>query len=1388
MTHITQVGVATVSEELLTYIKEMIKDGTIKFTDLLDAPNYAGQDGKFLKAYSGNGTSGMEWKDLPAAGLTWEIADKNLTTVNKIGYLACNGITLTLDDKPETGDLIAIADKDSEFHIKPIKVLASGGKTIEGEQELLIDLRNAYVQLIFDGEKWQLAEVNHPFNLQEITEETFHGGQLEYTLSRIPPNRASILVTVDGRVQSTTKYILNGNKLTFAGVPTGTIQVRHIGVPSASRISDTPVGAMLFFPNGSEVTGWLDCTGGEVHNSVYPDLVKYLSKDSAAELANLPDSRGNFIRVWDHGDGSDGVEGHPIPNVLATGEWGQWIDTLDENTARNAWTANSSTRTFVRYDSQRVGYAFDAPVSVTTGNITTMDLQGAGHVPSIIILQASNNGVDWVDMSEPYSNTIQNQTVTLTSKSRYTPYRYWSVKGTGGMPYFEDESLYWGVMSVVFQGSSTNRLIGDFQDQTTAVASNSYNGTIQKMNSLASVSQVPVLNATSGKRKTARGAGVKPDNQAYVLRIKAFHEQGGEISSSDVTSLRSEINRLSMHINDGTSYVSAIPPENPSDNARWYDTQSGRTYIWFNDGDSYQWVDDSPQAVARTDESINAAPVLATGQDEPKQLNDHLGDLYDADKSLLEYCTQSMVDTYGDNWFLGNGFLIVPHNGGYYATKGHGYIKGYRATLTSDTVVSVGSVPSFVYIDLKINDIGDGDFDTTVTLVSSNSSLTDYTDQQGLSHVVCKIASIDANSSIVDLRPENVTVGNSNEGYVNFSEDVSNIRREDGNLSSPIKWSMRNVVMLGDSHGWGQGAPNFQGAGPGYKVHAPWIVNNGFFGRLQKHLEFKMDTTTKAVLPLHYREKVGVILGSKNREGPKDSLFGVESPAYIKGRCIEYSYRGVENTFINKDVMASGALLEDQYYITEYGYLAQIGLFNEYQLEMAPDVARITDEFVSATPWDLPDGNWCVYNSTKTGGTRTEDGLAFIHIHPVHLKTSGWLQEGIVIYIPDLERSCKVLYLDSYGKNPVKESDSAVVSMLNTDTKVTTPLNTNVFITNMDGTNISQADMEKVTSSTLMYDSYEGQGCIIMDITHPTRYVTLGVLHHEGGAKVEIDLMPEYSDDYDRKLYAWGDWTCGKAPVSLKVITANKSFETPGNYAVVDNANFKISIDTSRASGYFIPYVIDFGQKKVGRLRIRHAGNGAEFTTPRGWCDSSTFACKGMIANNLDYIKNWSFGGHSLGATLGKRGSHWGEKRNHIADIKKLTPVDTTCIILQTPFVNEWLEQTPVETFKTNLTEIAHGLSQGNMIIATTLGTYKEEFLNENARPISYDDYGRATEEWCEIAGGLVTLVDCRKHLKRLVEDGVVVATDLFSDNGHPSPMANEIMYDMLKTIVDMKL
>ena len=46
------------------------------------------------------------------------------------------------------------------------------------------------------------------------------------------------------------------------------------------------------------------------------------------------------------------------------------------------------------------------------------------------------------------------------------------------------------------------------------------------------------------------------------------------------------------------SYAGPTPPTRPVMGAEWYCTTDGRTYIWYVDEDSSQWVESSPQSAA----------------------------------------------------------------------------------------------------------------------------------------------------------------------------------------------------------------------------------------------------------------------------------------------------------------------------------------------------------------------------------------------------------------------------------------------------------------------------------------------------------------------------------------------------------------------------------------------------------------------------------------------------------------------------------------------------------------------------------------------------------------------------------------------------------------------
>ena len=44
------------------------------------------------------------------------------------------------------------------------------------------------------------------------------------------------------------------------------------------------------------------------------------------------------------------------------------------------------------------------------------------------------------------------------------------------------------------------------------------------------------------------------------------------------------------------SYIGGAPPTQPLYGAEWYCTTDGRTYVWYGDDDSGQWVESSPQS------------------------------------------------------------------------------------------------------------------------------------------------------------------------------------------------------------------------------------------------------------------------------------------------------------------------------------------------------------------------------------------------------------------------------------------------------------------------------------------------------------------------------------------------------------------------------------------------------------------------------------------------------------------------------------------------------------------------------------------------------------------------------------------------------------------------
>jgi hypothetical protein len=91
-----------------------------------------------------------------------------------------------------------------------------------------------------------------------------------------------------------------GNTLTLAADPALPLQAStkaYVDAQvTAAQPSLVPAGAVMAFYRSTPPTGWLECNGQSA--AAYPSLV-------ALGITNIPDLRGEFVRGWDNGKGTD---------------------------------------------------------------------------------------------------------------------------------------------------------------------------------------------------------------------------------------------------------------------------------------------------------------------------------------------------------------------------------------------------------------------------------------------------------------------------------------------------------------------------------------------------------------------------------------------------------------------------------------------------------------------------------------------------------------------------------------------------------------------------------------------------------------------------------------------------------------------------------------------------------------------------------------------------------------------------------------------------------------------------------------------------------------------------------------------------------------------------
>ena len=108
------------------------------------------------------------------------------------------------------------------------------------------------------------------------------------------------------------------------------------------------------------------------------------------------------------------------------------------------------------------------------------------------------------------------------------------------------------------------------------------------------------------------------NNQRQV--IQRLQELENQLLKNTSATLHGNLDLNNYNIVNGDQvfanlHVAATPPENPTNGTRWFDTESGRTYIYYTDEDSSGWVDTTPTyvQVGTSDEALPLAGGTMTG-------------------------------------------------------------------------------------------------------------------------------------------------------------------------------------------------------------------------------------------------------------------------------------------------------------------------------------------------------------------------------------------------------------------------------------------------------------------------------------------------------------------------------------------------------------------------------------------------------------------------------------------------------------------------------------------------------------------------------------------------------------------------------------------------------
>jgi phage-related tail fiber protein len=187
------------------------------------------------------------------------------------------------------GDLVAVANCAPSF--KPLLSQGSGRTQIVRMNFIVTSTGN--IQLKIDPAIVLASRAYVDAAILEVLPKNKTPGQW----TRVKTNDRGIVVSGD-------------NPETLAGMGIKDTYTKTEIEAMIAQASALPVGATVAFPLNKVAPGFLELDGSVKSIAVYPDLAAFLGTafnkgDEGAGNFRLPESRGEFLRGWDHGRGVD---------------------------------------------------------------------------------------------------------------------------------------------------------------------------------------------------------------------------------------------------------------------------------------------------------------------------------------------------------------------------------------------------------------------------------------------------------------------------------------------------------------------------------------------------------------------------------------------------------------------------------------------------------------------------------------------------------------------------------------------------------------------------------------------------------------------------------------------------------------------------------------------------------------------------------------------------------------------------------------------------------------------------------------------------------------------------------------------------------------------------